>query len=245
MEERGYLKGREGDESEDEIEDPRTLNDLEKENIDLKEEMIHQMMTLEQYLGVANMWLAEKSGLNTNDDVHSQMAQGSQTISLGTQPFVGVDYTEDQLDNNSILDYSFHPEDPDDGTRSVKSVQVRSAKSLSIPQKVSKLGLKVKEIFYSKYHANQILRIPSQRDKLIYNKEKVVQNVQANEHTSFQIRLAEEVEAMKSFLESALRNQRLTDLENRIRDNKRTIVNLISENIFILKNGSKETDKHQ
>ena len=43
---------------------------------------------------------------------------------------------------------------------------------------------------------------------------------------------------MKKYLESALRNQRLTDLENRIRDNKRTIVNLISENIFVLKNGS-------
>lgn len=40
MEEKGYLKGENGDESDD-PEDPRTLNDLEKENIDLKEEMIH------------------------------------------------------------------------------------------------------------------------------------------------------------------------------------------------------------
>lgn len=52
------------------------------------------------------------------------------------------------------------------------------------------------------------------------------------------MRLVEEVDTMKKYLESALRNQRLTDLENRIRDNKRTIVNLISENIFVLKNGS-------
>ena len=118
---------------------------------------------------------------------------------------MAADYSEDQL-NNSHLDYSFHPEDPEDGTRSVKSVQVRSAKSLSIPQKVSKLGLKVKEIFYSKYHANQVLRQPSHRDKLIYTKEKKVQNEIANEHTGYQMRLAEEVETMKSFLESALRN---------------------------------------
>ena len=58
------------------------------------------------------------------------------------------------------------------------------------------------------------------------------------------MRLVEEVDTMKKYLESALRNQRLTDLENRIRDNKRTIVNLISENIFVLKNGSQENDKH-
>lgn len=99
MEEKGYLKGENGDESDD-PEDPRTLNDLEKENIDLKEEMIHQMMTLEQYLGVANMWLADKQGGHQNDDIYSQMAQGSQTISLGTQPFVAADYSEDQLNNS-------------------------------------------------------------------------------------------------------------------------------------------------
>ena len=35
---------------EDLIEDPRKLNDIEQENVDLKEQLIHQMMTLEQYL---------------------------------------------------------------------------------------------------------------------------------------------------------------------------------------------------
>ena len=32
---------------EDLIEDPRKLNDIEQENVDLKEQLIHQMMTLE------------------------------------------------------------------------------------------------------------------------------------------------------------------------------------------------------
>ena len=61
MEEKGYLQDeRDAEYQSDDPEDPRTLNDLEKENIDLKEQMIHQMMTLEQYLSVAGMWLIEK-----------------------------------------------------------------------------------------------------------------------------------------------------------------------------------------
>ncbi len=46
----------------DDIEDPRTLADIEQENLDLKEQMIHQMMTLEQYLSVAHLWYADKEG---------------------------------------------------------------------------------------------------------------------------------------------------------------------------------------
>ena len=45
---------------------------------------------------------------------------------------------------------------------------------------------------------------------------------------------------MKQILESDLRNQRLVDIENRIRDNKRRIVNMLSENIFVLRFGFKE-----
>ena len=42
MEEKGYLPGEKDDDyASDDPEDPRTLNDLEKENIDLKEQMIH------------------------------------------------------------------------------------------------------------------------------------------------------------------------------------------------------------
>jgi len=35
--------------------DPRNIHDLEEENISLKEQMIHAMLTLEQYLSVAYM----------------------------------------------------------------------------------------------------------------------------------------------------------------------------------------------
>ena len=42
MEERGYLEDSQDPEYQsDDPEDPRTLHDLEKENIDLKEDMIH------------------------------------------------------------------------------------------------------------------------------------------------------------------------------------------------------------
>ena len=49
----------EGRDAEPPMEDPRSYDDLEKENIDLKEQMIHQVLTLEQYLQVANVWLFE------------------------------------------------------------------------------------------------------------------------------------------------------------------------------------------
>jgi len=44
----------------DELDDPRTLKDIEQENIELKEQTIHQMLTLEQYLQVAYLWQAEQ-----------------------------------------------------------------------------------------------------------------------------------------------------------------------------------------
>lgn len=42
------------------IDDPRTLGDIERENMDLKEQFLHQMMTLESYMNVAYLWMAEK-----------------------------------------------------------------------------------------------------------------------------------------------------------------------------------------
>jgi len=43
--------------NEDEIDDPRTLADIQQENIDLKEQTLQQMLVLEQYLHVAHLWL--------------------------------------------------------------------------------------------------------------------------------------------------------------------------------------------
>ena len=45
---------------ENEMEDPRSLGDVEQENLDLKEQMIHMMMTVEQYMAVACVWQAEQ-----------------------------------------------------------------------------------------------------------------------------------------------------------------------------------------
>ena len=119
MEEKGYLpnENEEGYESDD-PEDPRTLKDLEKENIDLKEQMIHQILTLEQYIGVANMWMVENRGGSIfipNDDEQSHYAQASQTMSHASLPvpYVGQNYTLDQMNNvgENEDDYLFHPEE--------------------------------------------------------------------------------------------------------------------------------------
>ena len=47
-------------------------------------------------------------------------------------------------------------------------------------------------------------------------------------------------------LDADFKNQRIVDLENKIRDNKRVIVNLMTENIFTLRlghGGNKKTIK--
>ena len=57
---------------------------------------------------------------------------------------------------------------------------------------------------------------------------------------TYQMQVALEVERMNHILETDCRNQRLIDIENRIRDNKRRIVNLLSENVFNLRFGFKD-----
>ena len=42
---------------------------------------------------------------------------------------------------------------------------------------------------------------------------------------------------MRQILEADFKNQRIVDLENKIRNNKRIIVNLMSDNIFQLRFG--------
>ena len=206
------------------------------------------MLTLEQYLSVANMWLIEKQGgsINPYDDAQSQYAQVSQgaAMSMTSMPQIGQDYTEEQLKRDSEeSEYKFHPEDDpqeEDGTRSVKSQQVKSAKSLSIPHKVSKLGVKIKEIFFNKYHAKEIHRQQSHRDKLKFHQEAQGNERKASSHANYHMQVALEVERMQRILETECRNQRVVDIENRVRDNKRRIVNMLTENIFNLRFGFQE-----
>lgn len=46
-------------------------------------------------------------------------------------------------------------------------------------------------------------------------------------------------------LDSDFKNQRIIDLENRIRDNKRVIVNHMTENIFMLRFGFEKRQKDE
>lgn len=52
------------------VDDPRTLDEIEQENLDLKEMLAHQMVTLESYYNVALLWHAEKeNGFNPFEGV--------------------------------------------------------------------------------------------------------------------------------------------------------------------------------
>lgn len=51
----GDLVESDSDEDYFDVNDPRTVEDLEKENIALKEQMIHQMVTAEQFLSIASV----------------------------------------------------------------------------------------------------------------------------------------------------------------------------------------------
>lgn len=53
-------------------------------------------------------------------------------------------------------------------------------------------------------------------------------------------RLQLEIEKMRHQLTSQFRNLRLIDMENKIKDNKRKIVTLLTENIYELRYGDQE-----
>ena len=85
----------------DDIHDPRSLYDVEQENIDLKEQFIHQLMTLEQYLRVAQMWYAEQDDdynpYNNEEQLNDQTNNESSFIAqaAGTVSDDGwVDYAD-------------------------------------------------------------------------------------------------------------------------------------------------------
>ena len=57
------------------------------------------------------------------------------------------------------------------------------------------------------------------------------------EDFTYQQALKVEVDQMRKLLDADFKNQRIIDLENKIRDNKRIIVNVMTENIFMLRFG--------
>ena len=94
---------------EDEIDDPRHLTDIEKENMDLKEQMIHQMMTLEQYLSVAYMWVEEQEpDYNPYDapDFDAPVENQSMNVSQSFPDF--NDYKEDYQKRNEREEEEYH-----------------------------------------------------------------------------------------------------------------------------------------
>lgn len=57
------------------------------------------------------------------------------------------------------------------------------------------------------------------------------------EDTSYEHQIHQEVLQLRQLLDSDFKNQRIVDLENKIRDNKRIIVNTMTENVFELRFG--------
>ena len=57
--------------------------------------------------------------------------------------------------------------------------------------------------------------------------------------------LNKEITNLRQLLDSDFKNLRIVDLENKIRDNKRVIVNLMTENIFNLRFGFSDHEKQQ
>ena len=54
--------------------------------------------------------------------------------------------------------------------------------------------------------------------------------------------LTQEVEVLRTRLETEFKHQRITDLENEVRNRKRIVVNLLAENVFEMKYGVKGSD---
>ena len=55
-----------------------------------------------------------------------------------------------------------------------------------------------------------------------------------------QHQLTQEIEVMRMELEGKFNNQRIMDLENEVRNRKRIVVNLLAENVIMMKHGAKE-----
>ena len=164
------------DQSED-IEDPRTLQDVEQENMELKEQLATQLLSVEQYLGVAQLWLIERQGgaesaleFEQNAKVQASASaigatmaeENPQAASVPSLPGVWHNYP-----NQSELDYKTeHPpsiysslrveennyrDDRSQAPSKKSSASRRSYQAGSIPEQVSLAGVKIKELFFKKH----------------------------------------------------------------------------------------------
>ena len=61
----------------------------------------------------------------------------------------------------------------------------------------------------------------------------------------YERQLHAEVDRLREMLEADFKNQRIIDLENKIRNNKRIIVNTMTDNIFHLRFGFAENKEQQ
>lgn len=213
------------------LEDPRNIGDLERENIDLKEQMIHQMVTLEQYLSVAYLWFKD------NPVSFDQSVQGDyEDANVENGQSEGNDGQSQwhNYDNKSLK-----------SERDVtKSVRIKSStKRSNVPRIASQffdLSRKIKSFFFQR-NSDAISYKPAEREVTEVDRQ-TVRTSKNNLKLDFKMKILMEVDRMKEQIKNYCGEYQIIDQENLLRDNKRKIVNSITENIYTLKNGFKDAD---
>ena len=138
-------------------------------------------------------------------------------------------------------------------------LQSKSDTQFVVPAQVKSLGYKIRSLFHrhfddemvaspdklaeadgtvSAMHLNQKqLNLAGSSKKLMASTSQP--KYELNHYTDYDYyrMLQTEVDQLRMVLEADFKNQRIVDLENKIRDNKRIIVNTMTENIFMLRFG--------
>ena len=106
-----------------------------------------------------------------------------------------------------------------------------------LPKKIADVGSKIKNLFYRDQSQTTQQTIKA---RAISAKRKTGKTFADHNHYAdfeYQKELQNEVGQLQKMLDADFKNQRIVDLENKIRDNKRIIVNTMTENIFNLRHG--------
>lgn len=171
-----------------------------------------------------------------------------------------IDYAPDNV--NTVM----HAQ-PDDSIHEMKfgvvdesqeqETRVQSAKkkkwNFKIPTQIHTMANKVKNLFYresqygSRFNVNQsnqtqqpgTMHSTNMRNTTAANTQdqSLFQHYNDND---YERQLHAEVDRLRDMLDADFKNQRIIDLENKIRNNKRIIVNTMTDNIFHLRFGFAE-----
>ena len=150
--------------------------------------MIHQMMTLEQYLNVANMWIVENDGGNIYDQFDESMFD-NQSLNMSQSSMPNIDYKTNLKRMNTEEDEEVHGERVKKEFMKNNATVLDLTKDLDVPTdeagptnnargfkslatKVTRLGVKIKELFYKKSDAQEALYQGNSNAKTTFDRRK-------------------------------------------------------------------------